>query len=85
MLVLLAFAQLTFAKDFVKQLTPKDFTRTLPPLVKGLGEHEKCAIPLKEIRVEYPDRLDPMARPDSRNRVDKGIIHPVPMKVCDSR
>jgi hypothetical protein len=87
--VLLTLAQLATADDFVKQLTPKDLSPDTKPMSKLLLKRPRsasiqCAIPLKEVKVRNPNRVDQIAipQPGGRQNFDRGIEHPLPMPVC---
>ncbi len=74
------------ANDFLKQLTPKDFSVTPPkiivvPQVKISGPLT-CAIPLKELRVPTGSSMDKITAPHVPQDLDKGMLHPSPIPVC---
>jgi hypothetical protein len=87
---LLLAAPLTWAGDFVKQLTPRDFKSGGQVTLDAdrLPDHRAtitCAIPLKEIHAGNARRIDPMERPHPYRDIDKGIEHPVPIRICRNK
>ena len=84
--VVLVAAPLLMADDFLKQLTPKDFSLKPPkiifiPEVKTSGPLT-CAIPLKELHVPNGSGIDKIAVPNASGNFDKGMMHSTPITVC---